>query len=131
MRAVRVAFDFGEGVVLAMHGDPLSRAQAGRNPDAEPEDERNGWMEIEGLMGCAAVEKNRRGEDRDLRDDCRCEQAPEELPEHATAYHISAVTPFELLHEIGERFDSRLGKGVVDRRADAADRSVTLQAVEA
>ena len=36
-RGVRVALDVGEGVVLAVHRDPLARADPGRHPDHEPE----------------------------------------------------------------------------------------------
>ena len=89
MRAVRIAFDFGEGVMLAMHGDPLARAEAGRDPEAETEDEGHGRMQLERLMRGAAMEKNRGAEDGDLRDEGGREQAPGELPEHATAYHIT------------------------------------------
>ena len=41
-----------------------------------------------------------------------------------------AVLPLELPHELHERVDPRLGEGVVDRRAHAADRAVALQPVE-
>jgi hypothetical protein len=36
-------------------------------------------------MRGAAVKKDGGAEDGDLRDESRCEQAPGELPEHATA----------------------------------------------
>ena len=55
MRAVRISFRLGEGMMFTMNGDPLARAEAGRDPQAEPEDEGNGWMELERLMSGAAV----------------------------------------------------------------------------
>jgi hypothetical protein len=86
---VRIAFDFGKGVMLPMHGDPLSRTKPGRNPETETEDERHGGMQLERFVRRAAMEKDRGAEDGDLRDDGRREQAPGKLPEHATAYHIT------------------------------------------
>jgi hypothetical protein len=88
MWTVRVAFHFGEGVVLAVHGDPFLRADTGGDPEAHPEHERDGRMKFERLVSGAAVEKDRRTEDGGLRDEGRCKQAPDQLPEHATAYHI-------------------------------------------
>ena len=35
---MRIALDVGEGVVLAVHGDPLARPDPGGHPDDEPED---------------------------------------------------------------------------------------------
>src|SRR5688572_27673825 len=43
----------------------------------------------------------------------------------------SPVAPFEVLHETGERVDARFGERVVDGRAHAADRSVSLESVQA
>src|SRR6185503_4667674 len=42
----------------------------------------------------------------------------------------SAIAAFEIFHERHERFDPRPRKRVVDRRANAADRSMSFQAVE-
>src|SRR6185369_14978452 len=42
----------------------------------------------------------------------------------------SAIAAFEIFHERHERFDPRARKRVVDRRANAADGAVSLQAVE-
>ena len=44
---------------------------------------------------------------------------------------VSAVPALKLLHEVDERVDALSREGVVDRGADAADRAVALQAVEA
>src|SRR5258708_30217824 len=43
---------------------------------------------------------------------------------------VLSVLPFELAHEGHERVDPVLGKRVVDGRAHAANRPVTLEAVE-
>src|SRR6185369_2068370 len=42
----------------------------------------------------------------------------------------SAIAAFEIFHERHERFDTRARKRIVDRRANTADGSVSLQAVE-
>src|SRR5215217_1541115 len=42
----------------------------------------------------------------------------------------SAIAAFEIFHERHERFDTSTRKRVVDRRANTADGSVSLQAVE-
>ena len=89
VRAVRIAFDFGKGVMLAMHGDPLSRTEPGRNPETETEDECHNGMQLESFMCRAAMEENRGAEYGDLRNQGRRDQAPGKLPEHATAYHIT------------------------------------------
>ena len=89
MRAVRIAFNFSERVVLSMHRNPLARAQAGGYPQTESEHERDNWMKLERFVGCCAMKKNGGAEDGDLRDESRREQAPGKLPQHASAYHIS------------------------------------------
>src|SRR5262245_28323785 len=89
MRAVWIAFDFREGVMLAMHRDPLARAEARRDPQTETEEECDRGMQLERFMRGAAVQKDGRAENSDLRDERRSEQAPGKLPEHATAYHIT------------------------------------------
>ena len=77
MRAMGIALHFRERVVLAMHRHPLLRADAGRDPQAEPEDKSDGGMQLEGLVRGAAMEKDGRAEHGDLRHERRCEQAPE------------------------------------------------------
>jgi hypothetical protein len=72
-------------MMLAMHRDPLLRAETGRNPQTEPEDECDHPMQFESFMRGAAVKKNRRTEDGGLRNERRSEQAQTQLPEHATA----------------------------------------------
>jgi len=85
---MRITFDLGKGMMLAMHGDPLARAKTGRQPQTESKQEPDSWMEFQRLMRCATVKKDGRAENRDLRNEGRHEKAPGELPEHATAYHI-------------------------------------------
>jgi hypothetical protein len=86
---VRVPFDLGERVMLAVDGDPFAGAQASRYPETEAEDECDSGMQLECFMCCAAMEKNRGAEHGDLRNGGRRYQAPGKLPEHATAYHIT------------------------------------------
>jgi hypothetical protein len=74
--------------MLAMNGDPLAGAETGRQPQTEPKHEAHRRMQLERFMRRAAVKKDRCAEHRDLRNKRRCEEAPGELPEHATAYHI-------------------------------------------
>jgi phosphopantetheine adenylyltransferase len=73
MRAVRISFDFGERVMLAVHGDPLARAEARRQPYTHAKDEGRRRMQLERFMRRAAMEKDGRAEDGDLRDGDRHE----------------------------------------------------------
>jgi hypothetical protein len=68
VRTVRIPFDFGKRVMLAVHGHPFARAEAGRDPQTEAEEERHSRVKLEGLMSGAAVKKNSRAENRYLRD---------------------------------------------------------------
>jgi hypothetical protein len=69
VRAVRIAFDLGEGVMLAVHRDPFARAEPGRNPQTESKEEGDGRVKLESLVSGAAVKKNRGAENGDLRDE--------------------------------------------------------------
>ena len=68
VRTVRIPFDFGKRVMLAVHCHPFARAQTGRDPQTEAEEKRDSRMELERLMSGAAVEKNSGAENRYLRD---------------------------------------------------------------
>jgi hypothetical protein len=77
VRAVRIAVNLGKGVMLAMHGNPFARAEAGGNPETQSEEKRNDGMQLERFMRGAAMEKNSGAENRYLRDEERREQTPE------------------------------------------------------
>ena len=68
MRAVWIPLNLGERVVLPVNSDPLFRGHAGGNPQAESEDQRDRRVQVEGFMRGAAMEEDRRAEDRNLRD---------------------------------------------------------------
>lgn len=59
-RGVRIAFDVGEGVMLAVHGDPLSWPDAGRDPHEQPERLGHRAFERDGFVSQAAVQEDRR-----------------------------------------------------------------------
>ncbi len=64
---VRVALDVGERVMLAVHGDPLSRADARGDPHEEPKHLGDRAFEGHGLVGEPAVQEHRRGHEGDER----------------------------------------------------------------
>jgi hypothetical protein len=68
VRTVRIAFDFGKRVMLAVHRHPFARAEARRDPQTEAEEKRDSRMQLESLVSGAAVEKNSGAENRYLRD---------------------------------------------------------------
>jgi hypothetical protein len=87
VRAVRVAFHFGERMMLAMHRNPLSPGQSGGEPNRESENEGHGGMELERLVRGASMKINRGAEHRYLRDERRDTQTPQQRPEHSKSYH--------------------------------------------
>ena len=79
---MRIALDIGEGVVLAVHGDPLTWADAGGDPHQEPKCLRDGAFERDGLVGQAAVQEHRRGHERDARNAETDQQTQGDDPQH-------------------------------------------------
>ena len=78
-RAVRIAFFVGEGVVLAMDGDPLLRGQAGRQPQREPEEPGHRRVQRERAVRRGAMQVDGRAEDRHLNQDDGDDQAEYEV----------------------------------------------------
>ena len=148
-----------ERMMLAMHGDPFTRVDAGGDPLGGPEHHFDGRVQDQRSMGRGAVQKDRRREDGDL-DQCNSHQerdyerrqhsrpsdcvdegggAPSYQPLWATQNDCStkqrldpllAVGPLELRHELDERIDSGLRKRVVDGRPQPTDRAVALETGE-
>ncbi len=69
MRTVRIAFDLGKRMMLAMHRDPLLRAETGRNPQTEPEHEGDDRMQLESFVRDAAMKEDGCTEDGGLRNE--------------------------------------------------------------
>jgi hypothetical protein len=65
-RAVRVVDRFDLGVMLAMHGHPLTRHHAGADPAPEAEEVRQRRVKIHAAVGLAAVQVQRHREDGEL-----------------------------------------------------------------
>jgi hypothetical protein len=78
MRAMGVAFDFCEGVMLPMDRDPFPGRQATRQPDSEAEPKRDCRVKLQRLMRGAAMQVDRGAENSDLRNESRCEDCVEE-----------------------------------------------------
>jgi hypothetical protein len=66
MRAVRIAFDIAEVVVLAVYRYPLPRRDARQSPGCETHDHGHGWMQPDGAMRQHPVQKHRGYKRRNL-----------------------------------------------------------------
>jgi hypothetical protein len=59
---------FAFSMVLAVHGRPLFGDHAGRKPEPKAEKMGCNWMQIEGTVRLAAVQKNGDASNRDVRE---------------------------------------------------------------
>ena len=79
---VRVALDVGEGVVLAVHGNPLTWANAGRDPHEQPKCLGHGTFEGHRLVGQATVQEHRGGHECDAGNAETNDQTQHDDPQH-------------------------------------------------
>ena len=140
-RAVRIASDRFERVVLAMNGDPFPCRDAG----GEPQRRRNSGQQPGAAPahgGSRSVEENGRAEHGHLDEtaatkrDSMSEASTEDssvgvsLGETGYSTMFLAVFSLELAHEQHERVDALLWKRIVNGCAHSADRSVSFQTVQ-
>jgi hypothetical protein len=86
-RGVGVALDVGVGVVLAVDGHPLARADPRRDPRGDPQDEREPRGEGHGAVAEASVEVHGRDERRHLGDG----EADDEAEQEGGELHVATL----------------------------------------
>src|SRR6185369_7960604 len=99
LRAVRISIGLALRVMLTMHGDPLARDHARRDPEPEAEEMARDRMQIERPMSLMAMQEDRDAGDRHVREQQRdAKVAPgrkmENAAERHTELHLSLSTDF-------------------------------------
>jgi hypothetical protein len=90
MRAVGIAFNLRESVMLPVNGDPLTSGQSRGQPQREPEDKCHRAIQLERFVCGASMKVDCGAEDGDLSDDRRHQQAPQKPQKHGNLQKCSA-----------------------------------------
>ena len=83
VRAVRIAFFIGKSVVLPVDGNPFLRAEAGRQPQREPEKPGHRRMQRQRAVRGRSMQIDGRAEDRNLDQDDGDDQTENQRSRHA------------------------------------------------
>ena len=95
-RGVRIAFDIGVGVMLAMDGDPLTRSDSRRDPDEQSTQAANRASEHERPMRQRAVQIDRRDE---IGEHGHCEAGDDRGDEEPHVRNLASSTRAEDVRE--------------------------------